>query len=298
MSEKTRLVLGTAQLGMPYGIGNRAGQPSLDQVRNMVKIAWKHGIRQFDTAQAYGRSEEILGQVLQNLGLAGQAKIITKLGPKIDHLDPQTVQTAVENSLRHLCVPTLYCLMLHDESLLELMDRGLKKILLDIIQGGQAKHIGVSVYSPRKALQAVESDIVDFIQVPTNILDSRFEKAGIFDLARQKKKKIYIRSVFLQGLINLKESEVPDTLEYARPIIRKLEELAKELSMSRKEMALNYVKLRFRDAQVIFGAETPKQVRENTAMWMSDPPDTFLTRIIDAFPAVDERILHPPSWFS
>ena len=43
--EANRLVLGTAQLGMPYGIANRSGQPDASQARAIVEAAWEAGIR-------------------------------------------------------------------------------------------------------------------------------------------------------------------------------------------------------------------------------------------------------------
>lgn len=297
MSSESRLVLGTAQLGMPYGIANSTGQPDLNQAGDIVKIAWESGIRQFDTAEAYGQSESILGRVLQELGLTSQAKIITKPDPSLDHLDRHTLQRAVERSLNHLKVPALHCLMLHGEALLGLLDKGLKEILLAVVQSGKANYIGVSVYSPGKALQAIESDVIDFIQLPTNILDRRFEKAGVFELAQGKKKIIYIRSVFLQGLLTLQESNIPANLQFARPVISKLEHLARELGMKRQEMALCYVKMKWRHAHVVFGAETSEQVRDNAGAWMAEPPDSFLDRVNEAFDSVDERILNPPSWF-
>ena len=46
------LILGTAQMGMNYGIGNRTGRPSDGEIRAIVAAAWGAGIRKFDTAQA------------------------------------------------------------------------------------------------------------------------------------------------------------------------------------------------------------------------------------------------------
>ena len=63
--DSMRLVLGTAQLGMNYGIANQTGKPELATARNIVRTAWEGGIRCFDTAQGYGDSERILGIFFQ-----------------------------------------------------------------------------------------------------------------------------------------------------------------------------------------------------------------------------------------
>ena len=58
---KTLYTLGTVQLGMPYGISNRSGQPSREIARQMLDTAYDLGVRALDTASDYGTSEEILG---------------------------------------------------------------------------------------------------------------------------------------------------------------------------------------------------------------------------------------------
>ena len=57
----SRFVLGTAQLGMKYGICNSHGQPDEQECLSIVETAWNSGIRFFDTAQAYQESEKVLG---------------------------------------------------------------------------------------------------------------------------------------------------------------------------------------------------------------------------------------------
>src|SRR5467141_3083494 len=74
-----RLVLGAAQFGMPYGIANTAGQPDSSTIIEIVSAVWSRGVRFFDTAQAYGASEEALGQALMRLSIGGEACVVSKL---------------------------------------------------------------------------------------------------------------------------------------------------------------------------------------------------------------------------
>ena len=57
------LALGTAQFGLTYGIANDNGQPSLEEVSTILRLAEREGITALDTAVAYGESETLLGQV-------------------------------------------------------------------------------------------------------------------------------------------------------------------------------------------------------------------------------------------
>ena len=183
------LVLGTANFGFPYGIANKSGQLHQDIATNIVKEAWNNGIREFDTAQAYGTSEIVIGAAINNLGIRQEARVTTKLDPKLDHLDPNKIADAVQGSLARLDIDSLYSILLHHEDLLALWSRGLKLIIDKILSSGKAMHFGVSVYSPHKAIEAMEIDEIDIIQFPYNILDRRFERAGVFDVAVKKKKK-------------------------------------------------------------------------------------------------------------
>lgn len=74
-----RLALGCAQLGMRYGVANTAGQPDQAAAREIVAICLASGVRFFDTAQAYGESEAVLGDAL---AANSAAQVISKLSPE------------------------------------------------------------------------------------------------------------------------------------------------------------------------------------------------------------------------
>ena len=57
----TQFIIGTAQFGMNYGIANSNGQPSESTIREIIERAMESEIFYYDTAIAYGNSEEILG---------------------------------------------------------------------------------------------------------------------------------------------------------------------------------------------------------------------------------------------
>ena len=295
-SEETRLVLGTVQLGLDYGIANENGKPTQDQATAIIQKAWDNGIREFDTAQAYGTSENVLGIAFKKLGIAEQAKVISKFDPKLNHLKHSEIFQALDNSLKQLGIPFLYGMMLHKEEMLSIWDKGLAEILRGLFLSGKIKYIGVSVYSPEKASQALNTEGIDIIQLPTNILDRRFEKAGIFKLAEKRGKKIYIRSAFLQGLILMKADELSKGMQFVQPLLAKLEDLAYQYNISKHEMALNYLKVKYKQAKVIFGAETPEQVRQNIRCFKKDCPDSLLQVLHKNFSNVDQKILNPTSW--
>jgi aryl-alcohol dehydrogenase-like predicted oxidoreductase len=290
------LVLGTAQLGMPYGIANTSGQPDQETALHIIKEAWDGGIRQFDSAQAYGVSEAVLGRALAGLGYSSQAKVISKFDPNLDHLDEKSMSNALDESIARLCVPKLFGMLLHREELLSLWPNGLGETLRGFVEARRVRYIGISVYSPDKAIQALNTEGIDIVQIATNILDRRFENAGVFQLADEKRKKVYIRSVFLQGLLLMKPEEIPDKMAFAKPMFEKLDSLCRDSGLTRQEIALGYIKMKMSTSHVVFGAETSDQVKENVRTWRKKIPESVVNRVRTLFADVREDILNPVLW--
>jgi aryl-alcohol dehydrogenase-like predicted oxidoreductase len=290
-----RLILGTAQLGMPYGIANRTGRPSAREALQIVEAAWEMGIKTFDTAQSYGDSEAILGKALHVLGLTEEARIVTKID-MTDHPNANRLRETISASLDRLGVSRLYGLLWHREQVLELMDDVLREAMLDISREGMVKHWGISVYNPFRARQAIEVGVFDLLQLPASVLDHRFAEAGVFAHAAARVVRIHIRSVFLQGLLLMDLKSVPAAMNFTLPVLTILQKLSSEMEISRREMALLYVKTRFPDADVIIGAETAQQVRENVDAWSGVMMDSLMKRLEEVFADAEESIVDPTKW--
>ena len=295
-TDTSRLVLGAAQLGMEYGIANKTGRPDSDLAKKIVKTAWESGIKIYDTAQEYGESEIVLGNAMQLLGLCSEPRVITKLDPNLDHLDKYALERAIRRSLDRLNLPTLHGLMLHREEYLELWERGLGDILRGFVTRGLTEYVGSSVYSPKKAVLALGTDGIDMIQIPSNIFDRRFEQAGVFELAQRRGKEIYVRSVFLQGLILMNTDELPERMQFAVEVLNKLEDLSRETGLSKQDLSLNYVRETFPETNVVFGAETPEQVRKNVNTWARPLSVDVLLRLQQDFAEVSEEMIDPRWW--
>lgn len=295
-SEMKRLVLGTAQLGMRYGISNRTGKPDPATAASIIEAAWDAGIRAFDTAQVYGDSERVLGGGLSALGISDAAAVISKIHPEIDHLSRGAMRRALEATLSAVGVPALCGMMLHREEFLDLWNAGLGEILTGFARSGRVKQVGVSVYSPARAVQALETEGITIVQVPANIFDRRFEKAGIFDLAEERGKTVYVRSIFLQGLFFLTPDSLPGHLKAAAPPLATLAALSREAGLEILEICIGYIKNSLPRARLVFGAESPAQVRRNRDCWNTAWPDGLTEEIRRAFDGIDEMVLAPHLW--
>ena len=272
------------------------GQPDLKTARSIVQEAWESGISEFDTAQAYGQSEQVLGHALKDLGITNKAQVITKLSPFINYLDRSNIDNAIRVSIDNLGVESLYGLMLHREDMLDLWGKGLGRYLMDIVGSGTVKHLGISVYSPRRAIQALETEGISIVQLPSNVIDRRFEKAGVFELADDMGKTIYIRSIFLQGLLLMSPDTLPKHMRFTIPVLTRVISFAQNLGLSVKSLCIGYIKNAFPHARIVFGAEASEQVRENLKYWAIPWPIGLNPKIRTEFRDIDEMILNPSLW--
>ncbi|WP_319763616.1 aldo/keto reductase [Maridesulfovibrio sp.] len=295
-NDLSRLVLGTAQLGMSYGIANDAGQPDQKMADAIVEAAWQNSGCEFDTAQAYGESEIVLGKSLKNLGLTAKAKVISKPSPELSFTEPGSLLSAMNQTLENLNMESIYGYMFHKADYLEIWDKGLKEQTEELRARGLAQKIGVSVYSPEDAVRAVETNGIELIQLPSNIFDRRFENSGVFEKAIDSGKTIYVRSVFLQGLMFMDETTLPKYMSFAAPYLEKLDGLVRESGLSIQELALGYAAKAYPQAKILTGAELPEQMNENIAHFNCEFTEELVGKIKRTFSTVPEKILNPVLW--
>ena len=63
------------------------------------------------------------------------------------------------------------------------------------------RKIGVSVYKKKNLEKIIKKYRIDIVQLPLSIFDLRFVKQNFLYKLKKKKIEIFVRSVFLQGVI-------------------------------------------------------------------------------------------------
>jgi len=288
-------VLGTAQLGMDYGIANVQGQPGKQLAFKIIETVWKNGINCFDTAQGYGASESILGKALKQLGINSEVKIISKLSPPLQFADEKGVEQAIENSIQNLRIDQLWCMRLHLGKWLDDWDKG-GRALLCAKEKGLIRYLGVSVYGVEEARRALRHPDIQVIQIPCNMWDQSMLEEGIFSLAEKMGKLCFVRSIYLQGLLLMSPSQVAEKLPQAADASRKWFELAETMKSTPKELAFRFALSL--NCPLVVGAETVKQAEENIKLSqqrsLSKEQIEQIRQTIA--PLVDARITNPCLW--
>ena len=293
---RSRLALGTAQLGIEYGVANTAGRPSREEAFEVISAAWSGGVRRFDTAPAYGTSEKVLGEALRRLDAGREARIVTKVGGSGREGD--WVERSLASSAAHLGVPKIDTLLFHDERVLDQWEPT-GRIVMGLMDKGLIGCAGVSVYTVERAIQALTLDGLGAIQIPGNVLDRRFADTRFMERAAERNVQLMVRSVFLQGLLLMPPAEVPAHLAEARPALEKIRRLAADLNIGRQALLLGYCAEKWPSAWILFGAEKADQVQVNLKAWDEGAARGVASAVDDALTeTASEYIVRPDRWRS
>ncbi len=284
----SKLILGTVQLGMPYGINNTTGQPSEGQGLNILAEAFEQGVRTADTADGYGTAAELLGAFHAK---GRKFRVITKF--RIDERFA-SLESGIKNSIRRLGLETIYCLMFHRFGDLLQYPESLRE-LVAFKNRGLIDRIGVSVYTTDEFARVLESNEIDVIQFPFNLLDNFSQRGGLMERAKRAGKLLHTRSVFLQGLFFKHPDDIPDRLAPLKTYLQKIHSLAKESNVEIQDLALHYALQQPMIDGVLFGVETLEQLNMNLDVARKDFDSTLLGQI-DAIRVQETELLNPVNW--
>jgi aryl-alcohol dehydrogenase-like predicted oxidoreductase len=238
---KSKIILGTAQFGMSYGVSNKDGKTSESDVFDIINYAKNCGIKYLDTASAYGKSEFILGKVANN----NDWKIITKVPSLKDfkgNNHKSRVKELFNKSLTNLNRNSIDTLLIHScEDLFTKYGHSLYEALIELKEAKKINKIGVSVYNKSQINRLLGFYDVDLIQAPINILDQRLILEDYLGQIKKSGVEVHVRSIFLQGLLLMPFDEIPSFFKPIYPQIRLFHEKAKSLSISPLSLALSYV---------------------------------------------------------
>ncbi len=190
-----RLVLGTAQFGLDYGVTN-SGQVSPLQVGEILSAAEQLGIRTLDTAAAYGNSEAVLA----NQQATKRFLVITKLAPQQDQALPLLAQ--FEQRCEQLDGVPEAVLFHRAEDLLNQPQADHHWQMAEQARAqGLCRKIGVSVYHPADLKQLLQRYPLQLVQFPANWLDRRFLEPELLEQLAAAGVEMHARSLLLQGVL-------------------------------------------------------------------------------------------------
>ncbi len=288
MEPISKIILGTVQFGLSYGINNKIGKPNPDSVFEILNLAYDSGVRLLDTAEVYGNAHELIGD-FHRCHPSKKFQVISKVPHNFDG----NFDTKTDQYLKELDITELKALLFHSyesykkNSSLFSWDSKFADFMENV------DSIGVSIYSNEQFSEVIEDDKVNIIQLPFNLFDNNNLRAHLIEKAKQKGKTIHTRSAFLQGLFFMEEeNQITRILQKELHLIK---EIAKELDISVSALALSYCLQQKNIDNVLIGVESKAQFEQNISEVNMLIPVNYLDKINSVF--IENRdILNPSTW--
>lgn len=259
-----KLILGTAQLGLAYGINNARGVLSKEQSFEVLDAAWECGVHILDTAEDYGASEMIIGDYHARHS-DRRFQICTKLsGSFASH--EESLEAHIEETASRLHLDSIFAYYLHRFEMSK--DDALMASLAKVKESGLINKIGVSIYEPDELRFILRGgNVVDMVQIPFNVFDcERWRQDGLLDEAISLGIELFARSIYLQGAIFKEPEDRELRVLGLREAVECLREIASEHGVAIPRLACDFVKDTPVISGVILGSESPAQVEQNAEL--------------------------------
>jgi len=188
----TKPIASTGQPLPVIGVGaNSFTESKRDELRQVLKRMVELGGSVIDTAPVYGESEQVIGELLAELGIRERIFLASKLtaGPMAvppPNVDPGVYgKQSLERSLERLKTDHLELLQVHNLQGVE----ALWSQLAEWKQAGRIRYIGITTATPDdhpEMMRLMRKYAVDFVQVDYSIAN-RDAARSVFPIALERK---------------------------------------------------------------------------------------------------------------
>ena len=278
----SKLILGTVQFGLDYGVCNTSGMVGQNEVRKILNFAKNNNIQMLDTAFRYGDSEKTLGA-----NNVKDFQIITKTS-----LLDEGVGSVISNfhtSLERLKLESVEGLMIHDiDDVYHPNFDNLYTELKSLQEDGLINRLGFSIYTPEQIDHILSYFDFELIQLPFNIFDSRLIKHGHLKNLKNRNIEIHARSIFLQGLL-LDFESLPNYFKTWKVEFDTYQKLVRDSGFSLMDYALGYAINMKEIDYLVVGVNNSRQLEEVISS---------SKKVVDAnrYDIEDINLLNPSLW--
>jgi uncharacterized protein len=282
--KKSKIILGTVQLGMPYGVNNTSGRPSEEEAFRILDVAFDNGITMLDTADGYGAALDVIGKHYATSQKS--FKIINKFKGDAVHL-----KASLEKALQILQRDSVYCYMYHQFA--DYASGAAASELNELKRLGKLEKIGISLYHIEELKTAVADPAIEVIQLPVNLLDLSREKTDLLLQAKAKGKEIHARSVYLQGLLLKDTHTINGKLSPLKKYLVQFHSACVAHQVDPKEAAFAFVCQKPFVDHVVIGIDNATQLLENLQLTTANINADWLDLDVAAD---DAYLLNPSTW--
>ena len=285
-----KLILGTVQMGLDYGINNNSGKISFENSCAILLKAFELGIDTLDSAEAYGNAHQVIGD-FHRLNPNIKFNIVTKIPHDVVVDD---IKEKIRTYIDDLNVDHLEVLMFHSFDSYE-NNKQIIEALNDLKNQNIIKHIGVSVYTNSQMESLLSDDDVTVVQMPFNLLDNESIRGDLMNKLKEKGKIIHTRSAFLQGLFFKDISSDNGIVQKLANELIAVKNIANDENTSISNLALSYCLNQENIDQVLIGVDSVSQLIDNVKA-LNYKIDPQAISKINTLKVKDLDLLNPSLW--
>ena len=198
-------------------------------------------------------------------------------------------------SKQRLKVNNFYGVLFHNEKeLLNISPKEFSNLVKSFKDNNITNKVGVSVYTLKSLNLIIKKFKLDLVQVPANIFDRRFLNQKLLQVLKEKKIKVFARSVFLKGVIINKKfrDKNKKLIRYKKEFDAYEKWVDKKNIINKKFFCINFV-LTNKINNLVIGFDKFKEYKEisNYKNEKYEYPPHFITHQSDK-----NRILRPDLW--
>jgi aryl-alcohol dehydrogenase-like predicted oxidoreductase len=288
INNKNTFIIGTAQLGQKYGIANTSNLNSKYLTQKFIEEAYTLNFNSFDTAASYGNSESLIGNGIKNLNK--KINIYTKI-PKLKNKNILEAKEKFGQSLKKLKLSNIEGLLIHNPS--DWQTKGMKEFSIHLRESKIINKFGLSIYEKK---QIPNDQLINLIQVPGNIFNQDLISSKELTSFNNQGGTVIIRSIFVQGLLFLKDEKFPENLLPLLEPINKFKDLANISNVSIESLAIKTVQSICPYGKLVLGCDNVKQLRALSNATNENISNNILQKAINLGKKYSSKLWDPRNW--
>lgn len=287
MTLRPQIVYGLANRVKAYGVKKSCSAHYAGLIKSLVDL----GITSFDGAENYGWNVEDLGFLREQSGMTISTKIVVRNRCTKDMLD------LVERRKKSIGEGNTLLVYAHNE-----IEDCNRKSFVELIKGAREMRdvrIGLSVYSSNELKKTLGLDgsklRIDAIQLPVNPTNTTCDV-----IPKDCDKDIFARSIFLQGLIFVEKSMVPQNVSARlERLDRVLKTVEARYELERGEVMIGYALAKAREhgiRNIVIGSTDIDRIRRYKVL-VETMSDELMSKVKESLSnSYDEILADPRSW--
>lgn len=284
----SEMSLGAMTFGGSQGLWGQVGQMGQQDADDLVKAALDAGVNLIDTANIYadGRSEEILGRSLRNLGVARDDIIIstkggapTGDGPNMRGGSRRHILQQCHASLRRLGLDNVDLYSIHEFDPATPIEETLEALEV-LVRAGDVRYVGLSNWAAWQVMKALGIGRARDLS-PVISLQAYYSLAGrdlerdIIPMLESEEVGLMVWSPLAGGYLTGKYAQgsgegrfktinfPPVDQERGDKVIAVMTEIARKHDCSASHIALAWLRAQSAVSTIIVGAKTVAQFADN-----------------------------------